>query len=666
MPAFANLKELKQIRKVNISLMFVLLALAVSVFTGCGESSGSQPCTVIFIANGGTPAVPSEQVNCGGTVAAPTATLTRAGYDFEGWYGNSGLTIRVTFPVTVTLQNTYFFAKWTLRPYTVTFDSNGGDDILPVEAERGETLPEPDPEPMRAGYDLEGWYSDSGLTESVTFPYTVMQDITLYAKWVPINEFARKVTFREQTATVDFSNLRNNDIYLVKVNTSDSVVNAGDTGRVVGNLILSFEADWNNERLYARDKALPPWLADIHEFNANPPPIVDKMLYETQSVFVPPIVGDKRMFWVGYGWDSGRVQKQATLMATGRHGNIWVLDENLPGNVDITAEAEMAAAQFDLIYPAATNLLGFEYGGGPGNGGRDGDPKIQILFYDMIGAVGYVSFIDYYHNIQVSSSNMAEIFYVHSSYLTGTGTLDNKRYNVTRIMIHEFQHLIGVNQKFAKHGISPFAWYNEMLSTMAEDAIILSIGGVSVNAPSPVRVHGFLGSYDQIGVTEIGELGLGYGYSSVSVFGAYLMRNFGGAELLKNILANDKNGIDSITAALNEYSAGLTFEKALARFGEAMIFSGSRMPENVLTLDETVTSHINGIRYTVRGFNIYDIIGSGLTQRGPRIFDLNPKDMRPHSALLHSTDGWKNRSGRFSITLEKPADPNIILYLMVK
>ena len=62
------------------------------------------------IHNGGVPAPQRVEVNSGGTVSAPAA-MRRTGYDFEGWYRDSGFTNKVTFPITVT-GNITLYAKW--------------------------------------------------------------------------------------------------------------------------------------------------------------------------------------------------------------------------------------------------------------------------------------------------------------------------------------------------------------------------------------------------------------------------------------------------------------------------------------------------------------------------------------------------------------------------
>ncbi len=66
----------------------------------------------------------------------------------------------------------------------VTFETNGGSPLEDVLVYVGERIPEPT-SPVRAGYTLEGWYSDIFLQNRWDFKNDIAQgNITLYAKWV--------------------------------------------------------------------------------------------------------------------------------------------------------------------------------------------------------------------------------------------------------------------------------------------------------------------------------------------------------------------------------------------------------------------------------------------------------------------------------------------------
>ena len=465
----------------------------------------------------------------------------------------------------------------------------------------------------------------------------------------------KELTFPELTQTINLGNLSGNDIYLVKVNKSNALVAGALTGDI--------ETGYHDFLPMDHEAAI--------QFNANPPPRVET-LRRTRAVFTPPVVGDTRDFWVETFFNSGQwTQKRATLRATGVYGNIWVMDENFGvvamGNRITKLQAENLAKRFDLIYPAEVNLLGYEYGGGPdGDGGMDEDPKIQILVYGIVDASGkamaggYYWSKDYYPQATLFYSNQAEIFYINAS------SINNTPDYAYAILVHEFQHMINYNEKNIKQGISPSTWYNEMLSMMAEDVILPLIGIEPGNKyhPTQQRMPAFIETYNQVGITEWTSLEIS-SYANGYAFGAYLLRNYGGADLLKIILSNDKVNIDSLSLALNEILPGMDFEQALARYGEAIIFSAHQIPEDVMSFDKTVSSTVNGIKYTAYGFDIWNMERYSSPVQGPVIFDLTQMQMRPYSISVHSSSEWKGKTGNFSITLTKPSD-DIVLFLVVK
>jgi len=462
------------------------------------------------------------------------------------------------------------------------------------------------------------------------------------------NESVQKVNFTGDTATVSFDSLRWNDIYLVKVNTSSLAVPAASTGH-------------------------------IQDFNANPPPIASASLRSMvpRQSFIPPQTGEERSFWVEDYFGSGRfVQGTATLRAAGKHGNIWVMNGNR--RIVTGSQAQTLAERFDLIYPLVTNLLGHEYGGGPGgNGGRDGDPKIQILVYDIVDenvgqgweVNGFFWAKDFYTQRELDQwgfnnikTNMAEIFYLNAV------TLINAPEHIYTALVHELQHMINFNLKAVRHGRSSETWFDEMLAMMTEDLIspLIGISPESRSHPLQERIPVFLESYYRAGVTEwdSGAAILDY-YAVTYAFGAYLLRNFGGPVLLREILANSNTGTDSISAALQKVS-GVSFGQSLSRFGEAMLFGGSSRPAGTLSFDNTVSSTVGGTRYTAHSFDIWSMQQWPSNDTGPRIFGIGQMDIRPHSVMLHSTAEWLTVSGAISITLERPEDPAIELYLMVR
>ena len=96
----------------NGIIKLILFTLSVSVFLGCNDGGNDNyiSYTITFISNNGS-STKSIQVPSGATVSEPVSP-TRADYDFDGWYRDSRLTIKVIFPLIVT-ENTTLYARWT-------------------------------------------------------------------------------------------------------------------------------------------------------------------------------------------------------------------------------------------------------------------------------------------------------------------------------------------------------------------------------------------------------------------------------------------------------------------------------------------------------------------------------------------------------------------------
>jgi uncharacterized repeat protein (TIGR02543 family) len=143
-----------------------------------------EPYTISFDENGGS-AVANVTQDYGTKInTAPVSTKT--GYTLEGWYADSGLTLKIVFPYTITADAT-LYAKWTINEYTVSFNENGGSSVSNI-TEDFNTIIAAAPVSTKTGYTLQGWYTEETLTNKLIFPYTIQSNVTLHAKWT-INEY---------------------------------------------------------------------------------------------------------------------------------------------------------------------------------------------------------------------------------------------------------------------------------------------------------------------------------------------------------------------------------------------------------------------------------------------------------------------------------------------
>src|SRR5690606_11713970 len=139
--------------------------------------------TVTFNSNGGS-TVNTITVVEGAKINAPVPP-TRAGYIFDAWYVNPGLTTAWDFANGTVTSNMVLYAKWNPDglTYTVTFETNGGSPIGSVNVLQDGFVTKP-ANPTRDGFMFDAWYKDEDLTTPWLFATDkVTGNITLYAKW---------------------------------------------------------------------------------------------------------------------------------------------------------------------------------------------------------------------------------------------------------------------------------------------------------------------------------------------------------------------------------------------------------------------------------------------------------------------------------------------------
>ena len=146
--------------------------------------------TVAFDANGGDGTMSNQNFSYGTAQNLTANSFTRTGYTFAGWNTKADGTgtsytdkqsvnnLTSTNGATVTL-----YAKWTDKPYTITYNTNGGNAIAngSYTIEEEVTLPTP----TKTGSTFAGWYDNSEFNgEAIT---TIASGSTgdkeFWAKW---------------------------------------------------------------------------------------------------------------------------------------------------------------------------------------------------------------------------------------------------------------------------------------------------------------------------------------------------------------------------------------------------------------------------------------------------------------------------------------------------
>ena len=127
--------------------------------------------TITFNTDGGTAIDPITQ-NYGTVVTAPAAP-TKTGYTFAGWDNE--------IPTTMPAEDVTIKATWTVNQYTITFDTDGGNEIAQAEYDYGSVITAPT-DPVKNGYSFAGWIP--------ALPATMpAENLEVTAQWT-INRYA--------------------------------------------------------------------------------------------------------------------------------------------------------------------------------------------------------------------------------------------------------------------------------------------------------------------------------------------------------------------------------------------------------------------------------------------------------------------------------------------
>ncbi len=138
---------------------------------------------VTFDPNGGTGNMDVQAVE--NSAQLHHNAFSRTGYSFAGWNtqpDGNGTAYDNEAVITATATNkgpVTLYAQWTVRQYTISFDSNGGTPVASITQDYG-TAVTPPADPTRDGYTFAGW--DAAIP--TTMP---AHDVHLVAHWNALN-----------------------------------------------------------------------------------------------------------------------------------------------------------------------------------------------------------------------------------------------------------------------------------------------------------------------------------------------------------------------------------------------------------------------------------------------------------------------------------------------
>ena len=177
--------------RLTSGIVLVALVAMLSLFAA-GCTSSRPDVTVTFVVD--------NIVNDEATLRLHDAygelpTVTQTGYTFAGWWSAQvdGNLIDAQTVIT-NRENHSLYARWTPVSATISFDTNGADNVFPPESVSREFgLPYGELERIeRDDYIFDGWWTGAQTGHEIE-PLTLVEtylDHTLYARWISLTEGA--------------------------------------------------------------------------------------------------------------------------------------------------------------------------------------------------------------------------------------------------------------------------------------------------------------------------------------------------------------------------------------------------------------------------------------------------------------------------------------------
>ncbi|MCI8340684.1 MAG: leucine-rich repeat protein [Eggerthellaceae bacterium] len=164
----------------------------------------ANPITLTWNSQGGSSvANTSATYSSSAKVPMPASNPTRAGYTFAGWWTAASGGTQVTSSTALPTANATYHAHWSLNPYSITYELDGGSVSGNPTTYNAETASFTLKSPTRTGYTFAGW-SGTGLSGSANKTVTIAKgstgDRSYTAHWTPA--ISADVPF-EVTARVD-------------------------------------------------------------------------------------------------------------------------------------------------------------------------------------------------------------------------------------------------------------------------------------------------------------------------------------------------------------------------------------------------------------------------------------------------------------------------------
>jgi hypothetical protein len=395
----------------------------------------------------------------------------------------------------------------------------------------------------------------------------------------------------------------------------------------------------------------------IRNFNANSRNLLNSLsntsihprlkTLKTKKVFK---AGDTDTFYMGttdFDSPSNAIKATARKVVTAETNfgpktlNIWVSDDMFDANNSGTCSKNIGANHIECVtqemvnelaekflkgngknndtYDWVTNIYGEEWGTQQYAGLIKPNNEISILLSDigndfkLGGVIGYFYAKDHFLKSTHSGSNQRVMFYLDAIMFASTSGANYWRKAVYATLTHEFTHLIEFYQKDIKllpSNKTSDTWLAEMVAESTEyltsyqvqhdspRGIFFDNGSAGEALNKNDRYPEFNKYNNTFALNTFSNTSKDY--SKVSSFGTFLVNNYGGAQVLHDILHSSSTNENAIIEAVNKHqttTTDISFGEVLRNWGIAILLS-----DKVLNT-QSVTPHYNTGGFTNLNFN---------------------------------------------------------------
>lgn len=404
-------------------------------------------------------------------------------------------------------------------------------------------------------------------------------------------------------------------------------------------------------------------------------------------------VGDESQWSIGYEKDfyADSTTKKATakLVAIGDYCYVWIAEDNLndsseeiDDNLITTEQIEKVQEKFDFIYSYVTAVFGDKYQGTTKAGFIEPKEKISIFIYDIdgdyiktqtSGVVGCFRNSDFLATYSYSNKN--EMLYIDAY------SLDKWTDITYSTLAHEFQHMLRyVNNDMVSRSDT---WCNEMLSMLCEDMMQDKLGISDDDSPKG-RFYEFVSKYPASSVFNSVTNTLDY--AMAYAFGSWLVRNYGGIDLLSVFAGSSESGTELVLEAVNTVnSTEYTMDDLFNNFVQALLYplldAETADANGVTTFNRTVSAthdFLDGVTVDGQTFATYTFSAINLStyyyQLGQVVYNgmlFYPATSTPNISSFAGKGAfllqyYGEATGKITINFSTSQNENIATYIFVQ